>query len=465
MELLWYYYDNIKVSLRYYYGAIMGLLWYHQCTIKVLLRISGAAWGIPACCQGILESFYASPVGLALVSSWQSPARACHVIGELAQWGQMSAARLYRLVAGIVGAVCGGGLMIGMATEVGRSVPVIYCTDLFHPHDDPDDHFDLATLYAMPELDLKGVVLDQGRKQLERPGRIPVSQMNKITGRNVPTVIGLADLLKCPDDQALDQPAQFQGAVELIVRTLRASARPVCIATAGSVRDVVCAFNREPGLFRTNVAMVLAFIGEASEVKFQEYNVGLDPQAFVGLMRSGLPVYWVPCFDGGLWQNRGHASFWRASQRALLEKAAPEVIQYFIYALEKETAEPLGFLSRDVEPERRARLFAGTRNLWCAAVLGVMSGRKVVFEGGRWLCVAPLSSPAASVAGRKPLFGFSEAEISVNDTGVVSCGVGPGSHKVKRFEVRDSASYEQGMTEATAALLSSLGRQGEGGKR
>ncbi|HOY58865.1 MAG TPA: hypothetical protein PK640_12120, partial [Verrucomicrobiota bacterium] len=26
--------------------------------------------------------------------------------------------------------------------------PVLYSTDLFHPHDDPDDHFDLAVLYA-----------------------------------------------------------------------------------------------------------------------------------------------------------------------------------------------------------------------------------------------------------------------------------------------------------------------------
>jgi hypothetical protein len=40
------------------------------------------------------------------------------------------------------------------------------------------------------------------------------------------------------------------------------------LKSVGSVRDVVCAFNREPGLFRTNVAMVLAFIGEASDAKF-----------------------------------------------------------------------------------------------------------------------------------------------------------------------------------------------------
>lgn len=316
------------------------------------------------------------PIGV-----WQT---ACQEQSELAEWGIMRVASLYWLLAGMLLAAIGGGVVMGAALEAGRFVPVIYCTDLFHPHDDPDDHFDLATLYAMPELDIKGVVLDQGRKQLERPGRIPVSQMNRITGRNMPAVIGLADPLRSPGDKALEQAPQFQGGVELILRTLCASARPVCIATVGSVRDVVCAFNREPGLFRTNVAMVLAFIGEASDAKFQEYNVGLDPQAFVSLMRSGLPVYWVPCFDGGLWRNKGHASFWRAGHRALLERAAPEVIQYFIYALEKETCEPLGFLSRPVEPERRERLFAGTRNLWCAAVLEVMSGREVVLEGGRW---------------------------------------------------------------------------------
>jgi hypothetical protein len=369
------------------------------------------------------------------------------------------------LVSLMTGLVFGGGLVMGMAAEGEGRVPVIYCTDLFHPHDDPDDHFDLAAVYAMPELDIKGVVLDQGRKQLQRPGRIPVSQMNRITGRAVPAVIGLADPLKSPDDKALDQPAQFQEAVELIVRTLRTSAQPVSIATLGSVRDVVCAFNREPALFRTNVAMVLAFIGEASDEKLQEYNVGLDPQAFVGLMRSGLPVYWVPCFDGGLWQNRGHASFWRATHRTLLERAAPEVIQYFIYALEKEKAEPLAFLTRRVEPERQARLFGDTRNLWCAAVLGVMSGREVLFDGSKWVSALAPSSRATAGDARKALFGFSEVEVSVSDAGMVSYTGGLGSRKVRRFEIQDAAQYGRGMTEATAGLLAGLGRQVDTGAR
>jgi hypothetical protein len=79
-------------------------------------------------------------------------------------------------------AVVGCWVTEGAPAEAGRAVPVIYCTDLFHPYDDPDDHFDLATLYAMPELEIKGIVLDQGRKQLERPGRIPVSQLSQRCG-------------------------------------------------------------------------------------------------------------------------------------------------------------------------------------------------------------------------------------------------------------------------------------------
>jgi hypothetical protein len=49
--------------------------------------------------------------------------------------------------------------------------------------------------------------------------------------------------------------------------------------------------------------------------------------------------------------------------------------------------------------------------------------------------------------------------------GVVSYGKGPGAQKVKRFEVRDAAQYEPGMVEATAGLLSRLGRAGDASAR
>jgi hypothetical protein len=315
------------------------------------------------------------------------------------------------------------------------SLPLIHCTDLFHPHGDPDDHFDLATLYGIPGLDLKAVILDQGRLQAKQPGTFPVSQLNHITGRKVPTASGLADKLRSPADSGLDQPSEFQKGVALILSTLRQSPAPVAITAVGSMRDVAAAFNREPDLFRRKVDKLLIFIGEASEPKFTEYNVGLDPQAYVGLMRSGLPLYWVPCFDGGLWQNRGHASFWQAKHADLLRNAQPALLQYFIYALEKETADPIAFLSTPIDPQRKERLLAGSRNLWCTAV----------FE----FLVAPEKTGG--------MFAFSEVEVQVGDDAVVHYGLAAGSKRVRRFEVRDLAHYPAQMTAATANHLARVG--------
>ncbi len=311
----------------------------------------------------------------------------------------------------------------------------------------------------MPELDLKGILLEQGDKQLKKPGAIPVSQMNKITGRNVPTVIGLAEKLVSPTDEALDQKPEFQKGVEFILDTLRKSPSPVMIATAGSVRDVVAAYNRNPALFRRKVGKLLIFIGEASDPSFQEFNVRLDLQAYVGLMRSGLPIYWVPCFDGGSWKNAGHASFWNAKQEDLLREASPELIQFFIYALEKETSDPLSFLSFPPDPQRQARLFARTRNLWCTVIFGVLSGRQVAFDGTTYRSVSPTNRTAQGAAPTIDLFGFSEVDISISDDGTVRYGKNPDSKKVMRFEVRDKARYAEGMTALTADLLSTLGRR------
>ncbi len=321
------------------------------------------------------------------------------------------------------------------ASSKNAPVPVIHCTDLFHPHEDPDDHFDLATLYAIPGLDLKAVILDQGRRQEKSPGSVPVSQMNHLTRRTVPFAIGLGDKLRDPGDKALDQPFQFQHGVNLILTTLRQSPVPVAITAVGSMRDVAAAFNREPELFRRQVSKLMIFIGEASDPKYVEYNVTLDPQAYVALMRSGLPIYWVPCFDGGLWQNHGHASFWQARQEDLLKRARPELLQYFIYALEKEKSDPLTFLSTPVDPERKRRLYAGRRNLWCAAT----------FE---WL-VAPEAA--------KGIFGFEAVDVSITGEGVVHYGKAPTSKKVMRFEILDPANYAARMTAATEKLLAGLG--------
>src|SRR6266545_4893119 len=89
-------------------------------------------------------------------------------------------------------------------------VPLIYSTDLLHPHDDPDDHFDLVTLFCLPELDVKAILLDQGASQQKRSGRVPVEQMLQLTGRKIPYASGLSEKLKSPGDAGRDQPARTQ---------------------------------------------------------------------------------------------------------------------------------------------------------------------------------------------------------------------------------------------------------------
>ncbi len=54
------------------------------------------------------------------------------------------------------------------APEEMRKVPYIYCSDLFHPAMDPDDHFDLAAVFRLKELDVKAVILDG---HIDRPGQ------------------------------------------------------------------------------------------------------------------------------------------------------------------------------------------------------------------------------------------------------------------------------------------------------
>jgi hypothetical protein len=335
-----------------------------------------------------------------------------------------------------------------------REIPVIYCTDLFHPHDDPDDHFDLATIYAIREFDIKAIILDQGRKQEKKPGRIPVEQLNRLTGRNVPWANGLADPLKTPDDKAGDQDPKYQRGVELILDTLRRSKEPVTIITVGSVRDVAAALNRAPALGGRKVAKLVMFIGDAQSA-FQEYNVKLDPNAYIRVMNSGLPIWWVPCFDGGPWQNEGNASFWQANHADLLRNVSNQVMNYFIYALEKETSNHIGYLDQQVSEQARERVLSGKRNLWCCAVFAEIANRSIVQRDGEWLAV-----PAGAVkhdAHVIKVFSYVPVWLVVDRHTNVVYGQEPRSHEVNRFHVVNKELYPQVMTSVTNHLLSHLG--------
>ncbi len=306
-----------------------------------------------------------------------------------------------------------------------------------HPHDDPDDHFDVASLYSIPEADLRAIILDQGDRQSQRPGFKPVWQLNYLTGRHVPAAIGLRDKLNSPDDTGLDQPAEFQNGVNLILQTLQDSQKKVAIMFVGSARDVVAAYNRCPDLFRKKVRSIHGFIGEASNPTYQEWNVKLDPQAFVGLIRSDLPFYWIPCFDGGEWMNRGNASFWKIKHKDVLERTSEPLQRYFLYMLRQSTDDPIKYLWLPTPSEERDWLMNGTRNMWCGALLGLALNRPLLWEG-------------------REVVGFEPVNVTIDDNAVVHYGKTANSRKMMRFTIKDKTNYTEAATRATARLLESF---------
>lgn len=175
--------------------------------------------------------------------------------------------------------------------------PVIYSTDMYYTFImDNDDPFDAAVLLKSPELDIKGIILDNhtypsdGEKILER--------IMTYADRHAPYVKGLGEFqMRSATDQGLY--AANQEGVELILKTLRDSKQKVSLIAVGSLTDFSVALQRDPKLLMEKVSTVYVVAG-TMESRVQDWNVKLDPTAFVTMMRSKLPIVWVPV-DTSMW--------------------------------------------------------------------------------------------------------------------------------------------------------------------
>ncbi|HUT89334.1 MAG TPA: nucleoside hydrolase [Thermoguttaceae bacterium] len=337
------------------------------------------------------------------------------------------------------------------------TIPVLYSTDLHHPHQDPDDHFDLATLFALPEFDVRGILLDCGARQLAQPGKIPVEQMAHLTGRDVRHAIGLESPLRSPADDGRDQPARCQKGVALILDVLRQADEKVTIFTTGSLRDVAAALNREPELFRHKVRRLYVNIGDSGAAGGgQEYNVKLDTASYVRVLRSGLPVYWCPCFDGGVWKRqRGYATYWRFVHEEVLETAPQRLQNWFIFALVKPDADPIAFLSRAQEPAVRRRVWSMPRNMWCTAPFLHAAGRDVVEPStGRWVA-RPADRESQNVTTP---YAFVPARVTVDDKARATLHLDETAQgeAVHVFKILDQANYDKIMASCLRELLAGL---------
>lgn len=241
-------------------------------------------------------------------------------------------------------------------------VPVIDITDLYHPYEDPGDNLDIVNAFALPEIDLKAVILDVTdafRKPVadfptlwhdpngpREPGIIPMTQLNYIFNRNVHFGVGPFWPLRSEDDSKNDAPEFQQSGIRLFLRTLRESPQRVEVVSFGSARLLAAAYNREPDLLRQKVNAIHISAGTASpgfvkgrseshnQIPGGEWNVALDPLAFIRLLRSGLPLRLYPCATkDGAFAYGPHNTYWNLPDLHFLRDIDPKIRNYTFYAL------------------------------------------------------------------------------------------------------------------------------------
>jgi pyrimidine-specific ribonucleoside hydrolase len=309
-------------------------------------------------------------------------------------------------------ALLGAGAAIGASSAVQapagrRRVPVIDITDLYHPYQDPGDNFDLIAAYALPEIDLRAIILDptegfraavatagDGSKHGGGPrdaGIIPVMQLNYLFDRNVPWGIGPFLALKSPADKALDAPVFQQSGIELLLETLRASRERVQILSFGSARTLAAAYNREPALLRDKVERIHLSAGSTS-LEFTEWNVILDRHAIVRLLRSDLPIAIYPCgTKGGAFSYDEYNTFWKLPDLQFIRQLDPRLQRYLAYAFERSSRmDFLHALDSDWPAEAVDRMCALAHSVWETALWIEVSGRQLVRNAaGAHRIVAP----------------------------------------------------------------------------
>lgn len=280
--------------------------------------------------------------------------------------------------------------------EKAGNIPLVHITDLYHPPQDPDDHIDLATVVALGEYDLKGVILDNTRKFLlaspagfdiqRDPGFTPVGQLSHLLGRPIPVAAGPTMPLTRPGDDVADRPSKEQAGVKLLLDILEESREQVVVSVVGSARVLTAAYNRRPDLVRSRIRSVLLNAGSLAGPK-REWNVGLDAEAYIGLWKSGLPIHWYPCAteQGAFNPDHERGTYWKTTHSQIFQSLTPSLRAWFTYAFSPgRSGDTLTVAADTGNTETWDRIFTSERNMWSTASLVMGAGRLLAKTSGGW---------------------------------------------------------------------------------
>lgn len=331
---------------------------------------------------------------------------------------------------------------------------VIHATDLYHVHCDPDDHWDLATQYALAatgKINLVSILLDYPSKpELGDPDVMGVAQMNYITGLAIPAVVGSPYPMKSRNDiQANASPLELQG-INRVIQILREADEPVVIHITGAATHIAVALKREPDLFRKKCKAIYLNAGSANSVtdKKLEYNVKLNPLAFAAIFDAPCPVYWLPCTTRtNIGEVGEYGSYYRFVQGEILPGLSEKVRNFFLFMLEqKKSHEWFSYLHGAVETSLVEAHSKTIRHMWCTAGFLHAAGQTVTPEG----------EIVSGISAENPLFSFLPVKVSCDDEGYADWEPDPDSKDRFILHVHDVKRYQEALTAALKKTLMQL---------
>ncbi|MEN8227283.1 MAG: hypothetical protein ABFS38_03945 [Bacteroidota bacterium] len=356
-------------------------------------------------------------------------------------------------------------------------IPVIHVADLYHPHGDPDDHWDLATIYSQAfqgDIELKAILIDYTLRNHYVPDVMGVAQMNRLTGLAVPVMVGSPYPMQTTGDIQPGASIADHSGINMILDILRSADRPVIIHVVGHSRDIAIAGKKSPELFAEKCAGIYLNAGTALGIN-NDYNVNLDPVAFSAIFDLPCPVYWAPCvqenYEGQERKRKGEYSTWfSVREKEILTDIPPGTQKFIAYMYrhgrfqeqEKQyDGDWVSYLDRPVEKdvieEHAKRTTVGWplskptserkhREMWCTPGFLHAAGKTVTKDGQ----IVSLDS------GYPGVFTFEPVQLEVEAPREIKWSQDTGVKDRYIFRITDMENYETAMGRAFMTLLKQL---------
>jgi hypothetical protein len=266
----------------------------------------------------------------------------------------------------------------------------LHQTDIFRPHNDPDDHWDLACAYALAathRATLSGILIDHppGAPILNHacdPDLGSVAQLSFITGINPPVAVGRPEFFASRGDHREQPPP---SGVQFVLDQLAAHPEGLAIVIVGAARDLAEALQRLPDLFASNCRGIYLNIGsgcpDRTRIAVLEWNVTLDPAAYAAIFTAPCPIFWLPCLDDEPQVADLHCREWGSHysfrQADILEALPLSLRNYFGWMFSKQTSSTwLAALGQDfsallADKGEQQRMMYSTASFFHLAGLGV----------------------------------------------------------------------------------------------